>query len=249
MIFYLGNLWLFTSLFFISVLICYEYHISLYEKKFPSSFYFNIFLIFIFYFITYFKLYNSYFYLQTIFIIFSLLFGVVCLIELFSKKIFFNQNPIFHFLKVIYISCCLPILFYFIRVHDNGLFLLIFIVLNLSFNDTFAYFTGKLMGKRSLSSISPNKTIEGSLGGIFSALILSIIISFYSSYSWIFLASCSVLLSITGQFGDIYESLIKRTTNKKDSSQLLPGHGGILDRLDSYIFSLPLICFIIFKLI
>lgn len=110
-------------------------------------------------------------------------------------------------------------------------------------NDTFAYLVGKSIGKtKLLEKISPKKTIEGLLGGIVFAIIGSFIISQYyiqeSAFKWIVTA---LLVGVFGTIGDLIESKFKRVANVKDSGNIMPGHGGILDRLDSVIFVAPYI--------
>lgn len=110
-------------------------------------------------------------------------------------------------------------------------------------NDTFAYLVGKNFGKRKLmESISPKKTIEGFYGGMIGALIVSVLIfkftSLYNVYIWLFLA---LLISILGTTGDLIQSKFKRKAGVKDSGKLMPGHGGLYDRLDSIIYTSPFI--------
>jgi len=105
-------------------------------------------------------------------------------------------------------------------------------------NDTFAYLIGKNFGKRKLfEKVSPKKTIEGFIGGltfgVISALIIAYTTSSLSILHWIVL---SIIISIFGTIGDLVASKFKREANIKDSSNLIPGHGGFLDRLDSLIF-------------
>lgn len=105
-------------------------------------------------------------------------------------------------------------------------------------NDTFAYLVGKNFGKRKLfEKISPKKTIEGFLGGLLFGIIAGLIMAFttpvLSTPDWIIL---SLITAITGTIGDLVASKFKREANSKDSSNLIPGHGGFLDRLDSLIF-------------
>lgn len=118
-----------------------------------------------------------------------------------------------------------------------GIFSLIWI------NDTFAYLVGKNFGKRKLfERISPNKTIEGFAGGMVFAIlggyVAYLITDLLSFPVWLGLA---VILSIFGTLGDLIQSKFKRQAGVKDSGKLMPGHGGLLDRLDSIIFSSPFV--------
>lgn len=110
-------------------------------------------------------------------------------------------------------------------------------------NDTFAYLIGKNFGKQKLfPSISPKKTVEGFLGGLFFACIASYFIATFTKTldftSWLILG---IVVSVFGTLGDLVESKFKRQANVKDSGVIMPGHGGLLDRLDSIIFAAPFI--------
>lgn len=110
-------------------------------------------------------------------------------------------------------------------------------------SDTAAYFVGNKFGKHPLApSISKNKSWEGAIGGfvftIIGAYILQNHILENSQYNWIILG---IIIAITAPLGDLVESKLKRTFNAKDSGKLLPGHGGFLDRLDSFIFVVPMV--------
>ena len=111
-------------------------------------------------------------------------------------------------------------------------------------NDTFAYLVGKNFGKHKLlPSISPKKTVEGFVGGMFFAVVASYFMAKYFIgtklfYYWIVIA---IIVSIFSTLGDLIESKFKRVANVKDSGNIMPGHGGILDRLDSIIFVVPFI--------
>ena len=116
--------------------------------------------------------------------------------------------------------------------------------------DTFAHSTGTLFGKNKINEISPNKSWEGCLGGAFFGTLISVL--FYliivnQDVNLFLLIFITIFLSIIGQLGDLFFSLIKRHYQIKDFSNIMPGHGGILDRLDSVIFiALAFIFFINF---
>lgn len=111
--------------------------------------------------------------------------------------------------------------------------------------DTFAYIVGKWIGKHKFSKISPNKSIEGCIGGIIGAVLISVLFTylfntfFEMQFSYGYTILISIILSIVGQIGDFAASSIKRYVDIKDFSNLIPGHGGMLDRIDSIIFIAP----------
>jgi phosphatidate cytidylyltransferase len=122
----------------------------------------------------------------------------------------------------------------------NGILALGFLILLWS-SDTFAYLTGRAFGKTPLSpKISPKKTWEGSIGGAICTMALSFLLYKYigclNLFQWIGLA---LIIVVFGTFGDLIESRLKRRLGIKDSGKILPGHGGILDRFDSLLFSTP----------
>jgi len=101
--------------------------------------------------------------------------------------------------------------------------------------DVAGYYVGKSIGKRKLCKISPNKTLEGAIGAIIVATILGTIFSI-ENISLFTAVTISILVAISSIFGDLFESYLKRQVGVKDSSDILPGHGGILDRVDGYLF-------------
>jgi phosphatidate cytidylyltransferase len=123
----------------------------------------------------------------------------------------------------------------FAKLLIMGIFILIWV------NDSFAYLVGKSLGRHKLlPSVSPKKTIEGTLGGLVFTLIAAYILAHYEPIlqpvQWVILAAVIVF---TGSLGDLVESKFKRLAKVKDSGAILPGHGGMLDRLDSLIFAAP----------
>src|SRR5699024_10382338 len=162
-----------------------------------------------------------------------------------KNKFTFNEAG-FTLLSVIYVALG----FYFlVETRLLGLEYLLFILFIIWATDTGAYFSGKFFGKRKLwPKISPNKTIECALGGLTLALIVALIfhIVYPFTYSITYIAVVAILISIVGQIGDLVASAIKRTYDVKDSGNILPGHGGILDRLDSLLFMIPLLYIINF---
>ena len=117
--------------------------------------------------------------------------------------------------------------------------------------DTFAYFTGVLIGKHKLiPEISPKKTIEGSIGGIIFTIIGFIVYGlimnsfFEAQLSYVYLAILGLALSVVSQVGDLIASAIKRQYSIKDFGNIFPGHGGVLDRFDSVMLSAPVLLMI-----
>lgn len=115
-------------------------------------------------------------------------------------------------------------------------------------SDTFAYFTGKLIGRHRMApNISPRKTWEGAAGGVIGAIGISLLfllphpVSLSSYLSWGGAILIGFLVSFAAQIGDLVESLFKRNMEVKDSGTIMPGHGGILDRMDSILFSIVLV--------
>ena len=111
--------------------------------------------------------------------------------------------------------------------------------------DVGGYVFGKLFGKHKLTTISPNKTWEGILGGYLGAILVAIIyiLTFVPNFNWKIILKIILITNVTFMFsviGDLFESLVKRISGVKDSGNLLPGHGGILDRIDSFCSGMPI---------
>ena len=121
----------------------------------------------------------------------------------------------------------------------------IFVTLCVVFaGDTGAFYVGTYMGQHKLCpAVSPKKTIEGSLGGLLSNLFVGLLLKvfFLAHLPWGRCALLFLAIGIAGQVGDLFESELKRTANIKDSGRLLPGHGGVLDRIDALLFAAPVV--------
>lgn len=133
----------------------------------------------------------------------------------------------------------------------NGKFLIWYILFAAWGTDTFAYAVGMKFGKHKLTKISPKKSIEGSIGGTVGAIIISLIYTvIVTQYvdlglSYTFVAIVTLILSVLSQLGDLSASSIKREIEIKDYGNLIPGHGGMLDRIDSIIFVAPFAYFLL----
>ena len=129
----------------------------------------------------------------------------------------------------------ISMLFLYALYHDFGMSVLVWLVFIVALTDTGAYFVGKSIGKTPFSPSSPNKTLEGVAGGV---VIGSVVGALYGTFLiplWLSML-IAFLTSISSVFGDLFESYLKREAGVKDSGALFPGHGGMLDRLDGYLF-------------
>ena len=170
------------------------------------------------------------------FILFLYLITSLCLLVLKSE---YNVKDIS---ITIFGGLYVPFFFYHMYLlNDNVYIWLVFI--GAFATDTFAYFTGVTLGKKKLCpEISPKKTVEGSIGGVVGTLIVMIIFSIKIRINNIAgIAILSIMLSIMAQIGDLVASTIKRSSGIKDYGNLMPGHGGVLDRFDSILFVTPIV--------
>lgn len=175
---------------------------------------------------------------------------IIYLLYLFVSELFLKRpNPImslaYAVLGQIYLALPLALFNYLAFVYEgNGLYhyaMLLALFIFIWVNDSFAYLSGSMFGKhRMFERISPKKSWEGFAGGVIFTIIAAIIYAnFFTQLSYGAWIGFALVTIVFGTLGDLIESLFKRTLNVKDSGNLLPGHGGILDRIDSVIFALP----------
>ncbi len=162
---------------------------------------------------------------------------------LISQKDFIKRST-----SAVFITFYLAVLGGFILLlanHPDGALRILVLVVLIACNDTFAYIAGVLLGKHKLApSISPKKSWEGLIGGAIASIVGgSLIFHYLFEVNWIVGAAIGVMTVITATCGDLIESAIKRDLAIKDMSNLLPGHGGIMDRLDSALFTAPAVWF------
>jgi phosphatidate cytidylyltransferase len=129
---------------------------------------------------------------------------------------------------------------------EGAFWLTVIVVVAIWASDTFAYFTGRALGKHPLfPRISPKKTIEGSVGGVVGAVVIVAVLKVALEpslvLSWGDAAVIGLICGALGQLGDLVESMMKRSVGVKDSGRYLPGHGGMLDRIDAMLIAIPLV--------
>lgn len=137
-----------------------------------------------------------------------------------------------------------------IRQMEHGILKIWYLVIAAWGTDTFAYLIGRKYGKHHFTSVSPNKSIEGCIAGVVGSIICMLIYTFICNsflgmnFNYLYIILIAVVLSLVGQLGDLAASSIKRYSGIKDFSNLIPGHGGILDRMDSVLFIAPFAYFL-----
>jgi len=143
------------------------------------------------------------------------------------------------------IYICLPLaMLILIDMRPEGNIWILFLLIVIFTNDTGALYIGRLFGRHKLyESVSPNKTWEGAVGGLISSFVAAAIFLYFSRIHGLMLDIfiLVLLLSVMGQIGDLVESMLKRIYGIKDSGRILPGHGGMLDRIDALLFSIPVL--------
>jgi phosphatidate cytidylyltransferase len=132
-----------------------------------------------------------------------------------------------------------PLMLGFLVLMPRGRILLLFAIIWIG--DTAAYYCGRAFGRHALAPVvSPKKTVEGAIAGLIGSVLAGVVGGvWFLGNSWTDLIWISAVIAIVGQIGDLAESVLKRSAAVKDSSSIMPGHGGILDRLDSLFFAAP----------
>lgn len=168
------------------------------------------------------------------------------LILLQSRK-FLLKNLMYSVFGLLYISISMALLVdlrnhWIEEDYQLNLIIPLLIIFTLWVNDTMAYIVGSLIGKTPFSPISPKKTWEGTIGGIILAIgVMALIAYLTGKLSPLHTAVIAALAAIAGTYGDLFESKLKRLAGVKDSGQIMPGHGGFLDRFDSLLFAVTVV--------
>lgn len=161
--------------------------------------------------------------------------GVFMLVFCASILAYMKAKSIKMLLPLIYPT--IPIFLMFSLYNDLGIFYFVWMLFIVIASDSGAYFIGKAFGRTKFSETSPNKTIEGLLGGLVVSFFVSLIYAkFFTNLDFKDIFVTTIIVAIFGIFGDLFESYLKRRANVKDSGALFPGHGGVLDRIDGYLF-------------
>ncbi|MEO8514742.1 MAG: phosphatidate cytidylyltransferase [Ignavibacteria bacterium] len=177
-------------------------------------------------------------------ILYFLMFIFLIVVEVFKEEKHFEAISTW-LLSVVYISTPFGLLSLMDSTKMLGVYGANYAIICLVMvwvSDTFAFFGGKLFGKHKLAErISPKKTWEGSIFGFLFTIVAGIVIwkFFYPQFSMMHWVLVAVIVGIFAQLGDLFESNLKRSVKVKDSSNLIPGHGGALDRFDSILFAVP----------
>lgn len=186
-------------------------------------------------------------YIFPAFVLYFILFFLSVIVS-FKKTDLFGSGILFTMSMIIFV-CNSSLIRIVITFPDDSLYYIILLLLCAFITDSCAFFTGKFLGKHKLiPSVSPKKTVEGSIGGLIGCVIINLLYTF--GYSAIFLKDTasinyaaliviSIITAIAGMIGDLAASSVKRICGIKDFGNLLPGHGGLLDRLDSMNFTVP----------
>ena len=197
-----------------------------------------------------FSLLTGMFFYSYIMIISLIIIAIISWIEFYAliSKIIKKNHLIDKFLRFLYKTLSLfylsGLVYLFFAIesgYSNLKIYLLYSVLVAIMSDIGGLIFGKIFKGKKLTKISPNKTISGSIGSfIFSASLIPFFYKFQIDHALLSILVITIIISATSQLGDLFISLLKRKAKVKDTSDLLPGHGGVLDRIDGIIFAIPL---------
>ena len=177
-----------------------------------------------------------------LFLLFTLTAYIVMIEAYRLIKLIFKENiniiVILYLILIIYLSIILPQLYFFITYDNNNKLIFLYLLLVCIMTDIGGYIFGKFFQGKKLTKISPNKTYSGLIGSYILSNIVFIYFYLKFNFSYSFIILTFLVCSIS-QIGDLFISYLKRKAKVKDTGSLLPGHGGILDRIDGIIFALP----------
>jgi len=174
--------------------------------------------------------------------------GVVWWVTILGLLTVYRQGSLFYanrpwILRLSGVLVLIPAWLAMVSLQKHDPYLVLYLVFLVAAMDTGAYFVGKAIGVTKLAPhLSPGKTLEGAKGGLAAALLFALLgASFFSfqGIAWVYFLLLSLLVAALSVAGDLFESLIKREAGQKDSGTLLPGHGGVLDRIDGLVAALP----------
>lgn len=192
---------------------------------------------------------------------FLFIMAMFCAMLFNHKKVKFEEMTLISFISVCIPASFATLAFFKFRYPEHGIFFVVFVLAVTWISDAGAYFAGTALGKHKLCpSVSPKKTWEGFFGGVISAAVSAVVLGYgYQLWDYIFTGEChfkpdilvfavtGLISSVLGVLGDLSASLLKRQHDIKDFGNLLPGHGGVMDRFDSVLFVSPFI-YLVFRI-
>ncbi len=242
LIIHFGGILYYAAVAFLAILSFWELRCIAKHKGYQTSLLLGIVLTLLFLYTQNLSILFSYNLVKKVFtlLLFSIIFE-----QFFLKN---KSNSIMNICLTIFTSIYIGhLMSFFLSIIDlgNGKLLLIFVLLITWVNDMVAYLFGIKFGKHHpFPYISPNKTIEGSVAGVFGGAVFALLFSPFLPFKIPLLIFLGIITSVSGQIGDLFESLLKRNFMVKDSGKIIPGHGGILDCIDSILFSTPILYYI-----
>ncbi|MFH5183205.1 phosphatidate cytidylyltransferase [Paenibacillus sp. TAB 01] len=171
------------------------------------------------------------------------LFLLLCVTVISKNKVTIDEVALV-FIGVVYVGVGFHYMIETRMIENGGLFWTVLVFFCIWATDSGAYFTGSAFGKHPLwPTISPKKSIEGALGGVVISIIVACLFSFFRPdlLSWNQAVLLGLLIAVVGQMGDLMQSAYKRVKGIKDTGTILPGHGGVLDRVDSWLIVFPMV--------